>query len=310
MEPSCTAAGMPSGSRARIRSRSSRQALDYIEWQHGYPAGTAQVNGIPIHRFPVERRRAARAFATVSRRVFDGPHSREDEEAWIVANGPLSPALVEAVAAARDRFDIFIFYCFRYYQTYYGLPRVAERSILVPTAEEDPAIELPIFHELFRRARGILYLTEEERDLVEAASGGTGAASTVIGGGLDLPEQAAAPDVLSRFGLSRPFLLYLGRIDSQKGCRSLFTYFRHVLATTGTDVDLVLAGKAVMEIPAHPRIRHVGFVSEPEKVALLRASRALVMPSRFESLSIVMLEAWKLGVPVLANARCRVLLGQ
>jgi glycosyltransferase involved in cell wall biosynthesis len=145
---------------------------------------------------------------------------------------------------------------------------------------------------------------------VETAAGGTGAASAVIGSGLDLPEQEGAPGVLSRFGLSRPFLLYLGRIDPQKGCRSLFTYFQHVVATTGTDVDLVLAGKAAMEIPAHPRIRHVGFVSEPEKVALLRASRALVMPSRYESLSIVMLEAWKLGVPVLANARCRVLLGQ
>jgi glycosyltransferase involved in cell wall biosynthesis len=296
------------------------QAVDYIEWGHGYPAGTADVNGIPVHRFPVAQRRDPVAFDAASRRVFGGPHAREDEEAWVVANGPQSPALVEAVAAARDRFDLFIFYSYRYYPTYFGLPRVAERSILVPTAEEDEAIELPIFHELFRRARGIIYLTEEERDLVEAASGGTrlrqgyggqaGAASAVIGSGLDLPEREGAPDVLARFGLTRPFLLYLGRIDGPKGCRSLFTYFRHVLATTGTDVDLVLAGKAAMEIPAHPRIRHVGFVSEAEKVALLRASRALVMPSRYESLSIVMLEAWKLGVPVIANARCRVLLGQ
>jgi glycosyltransferase involved in cell wall biosynthesis len=286
------------------------QAVDYITWDHGYPAGTAHVNGIPVHRFPVEQPRDPVAFDAASRRVFGGPHAREDEEAWVVANGPLSPALVEAVAAARDRFDLFIFYSYRYYPTYFGLPRVAERSILVPTAEEDEAIELPIFHELFRRARGIIYLTEEERDLVEAASGGTGAASAVIGSGLDLPEHEGTPDVLNRFGLSRPFLLYLGRIDGPKGCRSLFTYFRHVVATTGTDVDLVLAGKAAMEIPAHPRIRHVGFVSEAEKVALLRASRALVMPSRYESLSIVMLEAWKLGVPVIANARCRVLLGQ
>jgi len=286
------------------------QALDYVEWEHGYPAGTAQVNGIPVHRFPVERRRDPVAFDAVSRRAFGMPHAREDEEAWVLANGPLSPALVEAVAEARDRFDLFIFYSYRYYPTYYGLPRVAERAVLVPTAEEDPAIKLQIFHEFFRRPRGIIYLTEEEQTLVEAASGGTGAASAVIGSGLDLPEQEGAPDVLSRFDLSRPFLLYLGRIDRDKGCRSLFTYFQHFVAATGADVDLVLAGKAAMDIPAHPRIRHVGFVSEPEKVALLRASRALVMPSRYESLSIVMLEAWKLGVPVIANARCRVLLGQ
>jgi glycosyltransferase involved in cell wall biosynthesis len=51
-------------------------------------------------------------------------------------------------------------------------------------------------------------------------------------------------------------------------------------------------------------------VSEEEKVAALRQCRLLVMPSPYESLSIITLEAWKLAVPVLANARCRVLMGQ
>jgi glycosyltransferase involved in cell wall biosynthesis len=51
-------------------------------------------------------------------------------------------------------------------------------------------------------------------------------------------------------------------------------------------------------------------VSEEEKVAALRQCRLLVMPSPYESLSIITLEAWKVGVPVLANARCRVLMGQ
>jgi len=36
----------------------------------------------------------------------------------------------------------------------------------------------------------------------------------------------------------------------------------------------------------------------------------LVMPSYYESLSMVALEAWALGRPVLVNARCDVLLGQ
>jgi hypothetical protein len=101
------------------------QALDYVEWEHGYPPGTAQVNGIPVHRFPVKERRVPLAFDAISRRVFSGPHTRDDEEAWVLANGPVSPALVEAVAAARDRFDLFIFYSFRYYPTFFGLPRVA-----------------------------------------------------------------------------------------------------------------------------------------------------------------------------------------
>ncbi len=75
-------------------------------------------------------------------------------------------------------------------------------------------------------------------------------------------------------------------------------------------MDLVLAGKTVVPIPDHPRIRHVGFITEEEKVAALRQCRLLVIPSPYESLSVITLEAWKLGVPVLANARCKVLMGQ
>jgi len=75
-------------------------------------------------------------------------------------------------------------------------------------------------------------------------------------------------------------------------------------------VDLVLAGKSAIPIPEHPRIRHVGFISEEEKVAALAECHALVMPSPYESLSVVLLEAWKLRRPALVNARCKPLRGQ
>jgi glycosyltransferase involved in cell wall biosynthesis len=57
-------------------------------------------------------------------------------------------------------------------------------------------------------------------------------------------------------------------------------------------------------------VRHVGFISEEEKVAALGQCALLVIPSPYESLSVITLEAWKLGRPVLANARCKVLMGQ
>jgi len=116
----------------------------------------------------------------------------------------------------------------------------------------------------------------------------------------------AGVDFAARHGLTRPFLLYVGRIDKNKGCVTLFAYFRKFLEETGADVDLVLAGSAVIPIPDPPRIRHVGRVSEDEKVAALRQCRLLVMPSPYESLSIIILEAWLLGIPVLVNGRCAV----
>jgi glycosyltransferase involved in cell wall biosynthesis len=286
------------------------RALGYVDWADSYPAGTAEVGGVPVHRFGVRRRRVARRFASISRTVFDGPHTREEEEDWVRANGPESPALLKAVASAEARFDLFFFYCYRYYHSYFGLPLVRDKAVLVPTAEEDPAIGLSIFHGLLRAPRGIVYLTPEEKDLVEEASGNSHVPNVVVGSGLSLPEAGGPLDFRERHGLRRPYLLYVGRVDKNKGCVSLFAYFQRFVEETGADVDLVLAGTAALRIPEHPRILHVGFVTEEEKVAALRGAEMLVMPSPYESLSMVLLEAWKLGRPVLANGRCRVLAGQ
>jgi glycosyltransferase involved in cell wall biosynthesis len=286
------------------------RALDYLEWRNHYPEGTEVVAGIPVHRHTVRRTRNARKFASLSNVCFHESHSRKEEEAWVRENGPYSPALVKRVVRSRDDFDRFFFYCYRYYQSYHGLPPVRDKAILVPTAEEDPAIRLSVFKELFRVPRGIVYLTPEEKALVQGAGANHAVPSVVIGSGLNLPPPEEGVDFAARHGITRPFVLYVGRIDKNKGCVTLFAYFRKFVEETGTDVDLVLAGSAVIPIPDHPRIRHVGRVSEEEKVAALRQCRLLVMPSPYESLSIVTLEAWKLGAPVLANARCQVLMGQ
>lgn len=286
------------------------RALDYLEWRNHYPAGTEIVNGVPVHRFKVKRPRNARAFASLCNVCFHEQHTKDEELDWVRENGPFSPALVQAVEGAQGRFDRFFFYCYRYYQSYFGLPAVRDKAILVPTAEEDPAIELSIFKPFFRSPRGLVYLTPEEEARVADQSGNGGLPSVVIGSGLNLPEPDPALDFRKKHGLDRPFVLYVGRIDKNKGCVTLFAYFQKFLEETGADLDLVLAGSAALPIPRHPQIRHVGFISEAEKVAALRECRLLVMPSPYESLSIVTLEAWKLGVPVVANARCQVLMGQ
>jgi hypothetical protein len=63
-------------------------------------------------------------------------------------------------------------------------------------------------------------------------------------------------------------------------------------------------------IPKHPRIHHLGFLEDEDKYDAMAASEVLIMPSYLESLSMVALEAWAMGKPVLANARCDVLQGQ
>jgi glycosyltransferase involved in cell wall biosynthesis len=285
-------------------------ALDYIEWRNHYPAGATEVEGIPVNRYPVRRPRSEHRFALVQDLVFNEDHTLDDEREWVVENGPFCPDLLGALGPLRD-VDLFVFYSYRYYQTFFGLPMVSDRAVLVPTAEEDPAIELPVFGELFRAPRGILYLTPEERSLVQGVSGNSQVRNAVVGSGVNLPApESAAIDVRSRFDLPLSFLLYVGRIDRNKGADTLFTYYRRLEAEWSDVPPLILVGTAALEIPSHPKIRHLGYVSEGEKYALLERCDVLLMPSAYESLSVIALEAWAMGRPVLANAACKVLEGQ
>lgn len=113
---------------------------------------------------------------------------------------------------------------------------------------------------------------------------------------------------MARHGLCEPFLLYLGRIDVMKGADELFSHFKRLAAEPDfSGLKLVLVGKERMEIPRHPAIKSLGFVSEEEKASALRTAAALVTPSPYESLSMVTMEAGLCGKPVLVNQDCEVL---
>jgi len=284
-------------------------AVDYLEWRNHYPAGRTFVDGVPVLRHPVRRPRSARRFALISDLVFHEEHTLADERAWVVENGPESPALVRSLRGMDD-VDLFLFYCYRYYHSFFGLPAVAERAVLVPTAEEDPAVELPVFRSLFRAPQGVLYLTPEERSLVQGVSGNGSVPDAVVGSGVNVPPGWTSVDLRGRFGLEPGYLLYVGRIDRNKGADRLFAYYRRLREDWPDAPPLALAGSAALEIPGVPGIRYLGFVTEDEKFALLAGCRLLVMPSRYESLSVVVLEAWAMGRPVVVNSDCRVLEGQ
>jgi glycosyltransferase involved in cell wall biosynthesis len=132
----------------------------------------------------------------------------------------------------------------------------------------------------------------------------------VVGVGSAIPDRTQPWRFRKKFGLSRPFAMYLGRIDENKGCKELFEHFRRYAASFPRGLDLVLIGSPIMPIPEHPRIHHLGFLDDRDKFDALAAADVLIMPSYFESLSMVALEAWGMGKPVLANGRCDVLKGQ
>jgi hypothetical protein len=144
-------------------------ARDYLSWRNEFEAGESMVDRIRVTRYPVSRTRDLGRFAAVSDHVFNETHSREDEERWIVENGPLCPDLVDAIRARTD-VDYLLCYSYRYFTGVKGALAAGARAILVPTAEEDDAVKLEVFAELFRSVRGFLYLTPEEKSRPRASS--------------------------------------------------------------------------------------------------------------------------------------------
>ncbi|MGH9374497.1 MAG: glycosyltransferase family 4 protein [Vicinamibacterales bacterium] len=283
-------------------------ARDYVSWRNELTPGLERINGVSVRRFPVRHERVPREFGRHSRKVFQRRHSIADELAWLESEGPASPAMIDYLAQAT--FDYAVIFSYRYYHAWHAARRLHRKAVLVPTAERDAAIALGIFGAIFRGVRAVMYNSPEERAMIQAASGNTGVPGVVVGVGSDVPDRTDPARFRRAFRMDRPFAIYIGRIDENKGCGELFGYFQRYAATFPRGLDLVLVGTPVMPIPKHHRIHHLGFLSDEDKFDALAASDLLIMPSYYESLSMVALEAWALGRPVLANGRCDVLKGQ
>jgi glycosyltransferase involved in cell wall biosynthesis len=285
-------------------------ASDYLTWRNERWPANEHINGISIQRFPVERERDLLTFSKRSARVFEQPHSLADELRWLDAEGPTSPALVRHIAAKAGAYDFCLFFSYRYYQAYHGVRSAPRQAVLVPTAERDSAVGLEMFQPIFRGVRALMYNSPEEQMMIQSVSGNHDVPSVVVGVGSEVPEDAQPDRFRQKYGIKDRFAIYVGRIDENKGCRDLFELFERYLSQSYGRLSLVLVGQSLLTIPDHPRIRHLGFLDDRDKFDAMAAAEVLLVPSHFESLSMVSLEAWGLGRPVLANGRCDVLKGQ
>ena len=285
-------------------------ATDYVTWRNELSAGVERVNNVSVRRFPVKHERDPLLFGKRSEHVFEQRHSVGDELDWLEAEGPTSPALVGYITRHAADFDYWLFFSYRYYHSFHGVRAAASRAVLVPTAERDSAAGLSIFAPIFRGVRAIMYNSPEERAMIHALSGNREVPGVVVGIGSEVPQNAQPGRFRQKFNVRAPFAVYVGRIDENKGCKELFEYFQTYIKEVPGRLSLLLIGNSLLQVPSHPRIRHLGFLDDTDKFDALAAAELLIMPSYFESLSMVALEAWALGKPVLANGKCDVLKGQ
>jgi glycosyltransferase involved in cell wall biosynthesis len=314
-------------------------ARDYITWQNEYPEGSDRIRGVTVRRFANAQTRDIAAFNRYSDWIFHNPHSREDEVEWLRQQGPWCPALLDHLQRHHREYDALIFFTYLYAPTVLGLQVSPERSILVPTAHDEPAIRLGIYQEVFSLPAAIAYNTAVERRFLTSEFAIKAVSEETVGCGVELPPQAPSQRRHSadpapaeeedgseadasvrprshlaargaafkrRHRLHGPFALYGGRIEKGKGCEELVEYFSQY-HSDGGDASLVLMGVKLMPLPEDPYVRFAGLLSERERLQALEAATVVIVPSPFESLSLLALEAFAVGTPILANARSEVL---
>lgn len=285
-------------------------AADYLTWENVYPPGAGKVNGLTVRRFPVTRRRRPERFDALASKVCFSDHTDEEERLWMEEHGPCAPELLEFLRARERDYDALVFFSYRYWTSYHGLQVAPGKSLLVPTAEHDPVIYLRLFAPYFHLPAAIVYNSPEERELVQRVSGNEAVPGDVVGTGIERPAAIPGGEVARGLGLPGDYVLYVGRIEREKGCAVLLEHFERYQRETGAALPLALLGRSAMEVPESAHVRLLGVLPEAEKLAVLAGARVLLMPSRYESLSMVVLEAWMMGRPVLVNGDCEVLRGQ
>jgi glycosyltransferase involved in cell wall biosynthesis len=178
--------------------------------------------------------------------------------------------------------------------------------------------EFLIGRRIIRSAKGWVAITEAER--VDFTAYGIASDSVVvIPNGVD-PEEYVEPAPNAKYPSTKikelenaPYILFLGRLNAIKGPDLLLEAFI-TLAERFPNLNLVFAGpdsgllltlqsRASQSI-VEKRIHFLGYLGGADKVAVLQKALCLVIPSRHEAMSIVVLEAGICGTPVLFTDQC------
>ena len=284
-------------------------AKDYMTWRNEYPAGEEEINGVHVKRFPVAKERDQEAFRKISEQVFSDPnHTDDQEQEWIDKQGPYCPELIRVLKEEHGQYKKVLFMTYLYYLTATGLPLDFENAVLIPTVHDEPPVYLRWYDTVFAAAKGIAWNTEEEKRFAEKRFPAVKDTPGIMAGvGIDGP-QGELPEIPEDIR-GVPYLVYAGRIDESKGCGDMFKYFLRYKQENPGELKLVLMGKPVMEIPEDEDIVSLGFVTDEMKFAVMKDALALVLFSRFESLSMVVLESMLMRRPVLVAGYCEVLKG-
>jgi len=279
-------------------------ALSAATWADELRPGTTEVGGVTVHRFRSRsgrdpRSALVRALVTPAPSLVPGALARR----LVELAGPVCPEVLDAAEASTC--DPVAVTPYLYWPAVVGAPRLGRRVVFHGAAHDEPELHLPLMAAVYGAVGGFAFNSFAEQALVERCFRVAERPAAVIGNAV--VEGAGDPaEARAALGLSpgEPFVLSLGKVERAKGSHALAELWRAYRARRPGAPRLVLVGPVHDELAGDADVVVAGRRPEDVKWGALRAAAMVVVPSAWESFSLVVLEAWLAGAPVVVNRRC------
>lgn len=277
-------------------------ARNHFTWENEIPPGTASIAGISVHYFPVDSGRDMETFISLQNRISRNGELTRDEELNWQKNNVNSQALYHFLQTKGHHYDHIVMGPYLFALVYFASQIHPEKTMLLPCLHDESFAYLKTVREMFLNVKGWIFNAEPEQNLAQRLYGLDLSKAHVVGMGID--SFATNPAAFrQRHNLNTPYIIYSGRREPMKGTPLLLDYLEVFRERTGVDMKLVLTGSGPYDPPTKlvPHILDLGFVPEQEKHDAMAGAIAFCHPSVNESFSIVILESWLAGTPVLVH---------
>lgn len=278
------------------------------DWNEDYhKEGLEVVGGICVRRFPV-RKRNALEFEAVNYKLIHHLRVTEEEEYSFFREMVNSPKLYEYMKLHQEAYDLFVFIPYLFGTTYYGMQICPEKSVLISCFHDEGYVYMKCLKKVVERIRGIIFLSKPEQQLANKIFNLSGVQQGVLGAGVDSDYIGQAIAFREKYKLEAPFIVYAGRKAEGKNVHLLIQYFLEYKKRNHNGLKLLLIGGGAIEIPKSGKedIIDLGFVPIQDKFDAYAAAQLLCQPSQNESFSLVIMESWLCGRPVLVHEKCEV----
>jgi glycosyltransferase involved in cell wall biosynthesis len=281
-------------------------ARDFFDWSNRYREGIYTEGGVRVRRFKADNR-DFELFDDLKFKLLNDMGVSREEELLYMRESINSKHLYSFMEREKNE-RVFILIPYMFGTTYNGVKIAPQRSYIIPCLHDENYAGMSVFKDMFQEVGGVIFNAEPEMALAKRLYGPLRAKTAVIGAGVDT-EVSYDPDrFLGKYGVKEPFMLYVGRKDECKNTPCLLEYFNEYKKRQDNGLKLVLIGGGSVDMPSSMTgdIIDLGYVSEEDKNDAHAAAAMLCQPSENESFSLVIMDSWVAGTPVIVHEDCEV----